>query len=218
MSANVDATKEAIRSDVRRLMQARTAGRDGEEAQSAEGIAADLEAEAMRNETLRLASALKEQARARCRVVQQEYRSICMQYCSPRPVEWPRVERPALECAFVEFRRMPHLRALVLNAILRLKCRVTMVYGYDNADFVESMLSTLEYPIKKVRSPCRVERARGDAVAVGQARGDARRRPPVRQGGPPQRPRPPRPPRQRGRRTPRRASAARSRRLRRWSI
>ena len=171
------AVREEIAGDVRRLLQA--SGVSG-----ARPTRESVEAEALRLETERICARLKAEARERCRGVQAEYRRLVGAYCSPRPVEWPRVARPRLEGAFVEFRPLPHLRALVANAILRLRCDVSIVCGRGNADFVEGLAATIGYPVRVVRldvgdvdreaysallaSPAFWRKLRGDWVLIHQ--------------------------------------------------
>lgn len=139
MAAQEEAVKADINVELRRLLQSQHSrgGRTAEQRLAAEART--------------LVAALKDGARQRCRVHQAEYRRICDAYASPRRVAWPRVERPTLECVFVEFRALPHVRALVLNAIQRLRCDVSFVCGHANVDFVEGLCATIDYPIRLVK-------------------------------------------------------------------
>lgn len=131
------AAEEAIKGDLRRLIQARGRQATPEERAAAQGLA--------------IVQLFKDNARARCRVKQGEYRAIANAYASPRRVVWPRCERPGLECVFVEFRVLPHARALLINAIQRLRCDFAFVCGHANCDFVEGLLATIDYPVRLVK-------------------------------------------------------------------
>ena len=161
------AVKDEIRDDVRRLLQASTLSRrEGQAPRTQESIAEEV----LGLETMRICARLKAEARERCKLVQAEYRALVSAYCSPRPLAWPAVERPRLECAFVEFRSLPHVRALVANAILRLRCDVCLVCGAMNVDFAEALCATIDYPIRVVKlDEANVDRDRYNALLASEA-------------------------------------------------